>query len=75
MGAFYGCGFLGAQDTLYDHNGRHYFEECYVEGSIDFIYGDGKSLYKVSTEQQQQQSLISAHDFLSPHLSPTEEAN
>ncbi|KAG6557411.1 hypothetical protein Mapa_000680 [Marchantia paleacea] len=46
MGAFYGCGFLGAQDTLYDHNGRHYFEECYVEGSIDFIYGNGKSLYK-----------------------------
>ncbi|KAL3692923.1 hypothetical protein R1sor_006574 [Riccia sorocarpa] len=46
MGAFYGCGFLGAQDTLYDHNGRHYFEECYIEGSIDFIYGDGQSLYK-----------------------------
>jgi hypothetical protein len=47
MGAFYGCGFLGAQDTLYDHNGRHYFEQCYIQGSIDFIYGDGKSLYKV----------------------------
>ncbi|KAL2609385.1 hypothetical protein R1flu_027958 [Riccia fluitans] len=46
MGAFYGCGFLGAQDTLYDHNGRHYYEECYIEGSIDFIYGDGQSLYK-----------------------------
>lgn len=47
MVAFYGCGFVGAQDTLYDHSGRHYFEECYIEGSIDFIYGDGRSFYKV----------------------------
>ncbi|CAM6109277.1 unnamed protein product [Calypogeia fissa] len=48
MAAFYGCGIVGAQDTLYDHSGRHYFEECFIQGSIDFIYGDGKSLYKDS---------------------------
>ncbi|EFJ37476.1 hypothetical protein SELMODRAFT_76951 [Selaginella moellendorffii] len=43
--AFYGCHFLGSQDTLYDHSGRHYFRECYIEGSIDFIFGDGHSYY------------------------------
>ncbi|KVH93865.1 Pectinesterase, catalytic [Cynara cardunculus var. scolymus] len=31
--AFVGCRFLGAQDTLYDHLGRHYYKECYIEGS------------------------------------------
>ncbi|XP_058098720.1 probable pectinesterase 53 [Magnolia sinica] len=44
--AFVGCKFHGAQDTLYDHKGRHYFKECYIEGSIDFIFGDGHSLYE-----------------------------
>ncbi|KAJ8642228.1 hypothetical protein MRB53_018922 [Persea americana] len=43
--AFVGCRFHGAQDTLYDHMGRHYFKECYIEGSIDFVFGDGLSLY------------------------------
>ncbi|KAJ7529280.1 hypothetical protein O6H91_15G042100 [Diphasiastrum complanatum] len=43
--AFYGCQFLGAQDTLYDHEGRHFFRDCYIEGSVDFIFGDGLSLY------------------------------
>ncbi|KAI5067299.1 hypothetical protein GOP47_0017827 [Adiantum capillus-veneris] len=45
-GALYNCNFLGAQDTLYDDHGRHYFENCYIQGSIDFIFGDGQSLYK-----------------------------
>nr|XP_043611028.1 probable pectinesterase 15 isoform X2 [Erigeron canadensis] len=47
--AFYGCGFYGAQDTLHDDRGRHYFKECFVEGSIDFIFGNGRSLYEDST--------------------------
>jgi pectin methylesterase-like acyl-CoA thioesterase len=45
---FSGCGFYGAQDTLCDDAGRHYFKECYVEGSIDFIFGNGRSMYKVN---------------------------
>lgn len=43
---FSGCGFYGAQDTLCDDAGRHYFRECYIEGSIDFIFGNGRSMYK-----------------------------
>eukprot|EP01018_Ginkgo_biloba_P011107 Gb_23209 [translate_table: standard] len=42
---FLGCGFYGAQDTLCDDDGRHFFKECYIEGSIDFIFGNGRSLY------------------------------
>ncbi|VFQ92687.1 unnamed protein product [Cuscuta campestris] len=44
--AFSGCGFFGAQDTLHDDRGRHYFKECYIQGSIDFIFGNAKSLYE-----------------------------
>nr|XP_016449487.1 PREDICTED: probable pectinesterase 8 isoform X2 [Nicotiana tabacum] len=45
--AFWGCGFFGAQDTLHDDRGRHYFKDCYIQGSIDFIFGNGKSLYEL----------------------------
>lgn len=48
-GALYDCNFLGAQDTLFDDHGRHYFENCFIQGSIDFIFGDGQSLYKGCT--------------------------
>ncbi|EOA12064.1 hypothetical protein CARUB_v10007965mg [Capsella rubella] len=44
--AFYGCGFFGNQDTLLDQEGRHYFKDCFIEGSIDFIFGNGRSLYE-----------------------------
>ncbi|XP_057438225.1 probable pectinesterase 15 [Lotus japonicus] len=49
QGAFYGCGFYGAQDTLNDDSGRHYFKECFIEGSIDFIFGNARSLYEGCT--------------------------
>ncbi|XP_047339189.1 probable pectinesterase 53 [Impatiens glandulifera] len=44
--AFYGCKFLGAQDTLYDQLGRHYYKDCYIEGSVDFIFGNGLALFE-----------------------------
>lgn len=48
--AFYGCGFYGAQDTLNDDRGRHYFKECFIQGSIDFIFGNARSLYQVQRQ-------------------------
>ncbi|GLT98605.1 hypothetical protein SLE2022_161030 [Rubroshorea leprosula] len=44
--AFLGCRFLGAQDTLYDHQGRHYYKDCFIEGSVDFIFGNSLSLFE-----------------------------
>ncbi|XP_010534682.1 PREDICTED: probable pectinesterase 15 [Tarenaya hassleriana] len=43
--AFYGCGFYGYQDTLLDNLGTHFFKDCFIQGSVDFIFGNGKSLY------------------------------
>ncbi|XP_050226870.1 probable pectinesterase 15 [Mercurialis annua] len=47
--AFYGCGFYGAQDTLLDDHGRHYFKHCFIQGSIDFIFGNARSLFEDCT--------------------------
>ncbi|OAY46843.1 pectinesterase PPME1 [Manihot esculenta] len=43
--AFYNCQMLGFQDTLCDDNGHHFFKNCYIEGTVDFIFGKGRSLY------------------------------
>lgn len=45
--AFYGCNFVGLQDTLWDVSGRHYFRDCQIEEAVDFIFGDGQSFYEV----------------------------
>ncbi|MQM02966.1 hypothetical protein Taro_035737, partial [Colocasia esculenta] len=47
--SFYGCAFLGFQDTLSDLFGRHYFRDCYIEGAIDFIFGCAQSIYERCT--------------------------
>ncbi|KAI3987536.1 hypothetical protein MKX01_003222 [Papaver californicum] len=44
--SFYHCGFYGVQDTIWDNSGRHYFHECYIHGQVDFICGNGQSIYQ-----------------------------
>jgi len=38
---FENCKFIGNQDTLYLHgnNSRQYYKNCYIEGTVDFIFG------------------------------------
>ncbi|KAH0452345.1 hypothetical protein IEQ34_019644 [Dendrobium chrysotoxum] len=43
--AFYSCKFLGYQDTLCDDKGRHLFKDCFIQGTVDFIFGNGRSIY------------------------------
>lgn len=44
---FVNCRFLGNQDTLYTggRNARLYFEDCYIEGTVDFIFGAATALF------------------------------
>jgi pectinesterase len=37
--AFRNCRFLGWQDTILLNRGRQYFENCYIDGAVDFIFG------------------------------------
>lgn len=41
------CRFLGFQDTLYTYGAgtREYFEDCYIEGTVDFIFGSATSVF------------------------------
>lgn len=55
---FIGCRFLGNQDTLYlyasgnrdgetvEENARMRFDDCYVEGTTDFIFGAASALFR-----------------------------
>lgn len=45
---FRNCRFLGFQDTLYTHGegSRQYYEGCYIEGSVDFIFGWSTAYFK-----------------------------
>lgn len=43
--AFYHCGFYSTHNTLFDYKGRHYYDNCYIQGSIDFIFGRGRSIF------------------------------
>ncbi|XP_010534985.1 PREDICTED: pectinesterase-like [Tarenaya hassleriana] len=38
--AFYRCGFSAYQDTLYVHSKRQFFRNCFVAGTVDFIFGN-----------------------------------
>ncbi|MCO5546946.1 hypothetical protein L7F22_000385 [Adiantum nelumboides] len=72
MMAFYDCGFYGAQDTLFDYEGRHYFKNCYIQGSIDFIFGHGQSFFKgcqlvVTAQSGYVSGSITAQNRGSPH--------
>jgi pectinesterase len=40
-----GCRMLGWQDTLMLNKGRQYFRDCFIEGRVDFIYGDGTTVF------------------------------
>lgn len=50
MSEFYRCSFYGRQDTLYMYGkNRVYYEECFIEGTVDFIYGIASAVFNRCT--------------------------
>jgi pectin methylesterase-like acyl-CoA thioesterase len=45
--AIFDCSFLGYQDTLWDALGRHYYKNCYIQGEVDFNFGQAQSYFEV----------------------------
>ncbi len=45
--AFKNCRFLGGQDTIFagTSNARQYFRNCYIDGTVDFIFGDSRAIF------------------------------
>ena len=48
---FKNCRFLGNQDTLYTYgkDSRQFYDHCYIEGTVDFIFGWSTALFKDCT--------------------------
>lgn len=47
--AFRNVRFEGDQDTLYIAGGRQYFENCCIEGDVDFIFGPATAVFNGCT--------------------------
>jgi pectinesterase len=45
---FENCRFLGFQDTLYPYGekSRQYYKNCYIEGTVDFIFGWSTAVFE-----------------------------
>lgn len=43
---FQNCRFLGWQDTLMTNRNRQYFQDCYISGHVDFIFGAATAYFK-----------------------------
>lgn len=46
---FKSCRFLGFQDTLYTYSSRQLYEDCYIEGTTDFIFGSATAVFNRCT--------------------------
>ena len=40
------CRFLGDQDTLFADYGRQYYVDSYIEGGVDFIFGNAAAVFE-----------------------------
>lgn len=72
---FRNCRFLGWQDTILLNRGRQYFENCYITGHVDFIFGAATAWFQnchihvlrdgyitaASTPPQQQFGFVFSH--------------
>lgn len=52
--------FLGWQDTLYAKNGRQYYQDCYIEGHVDFIFGQSAAVFDNCTIHSKGDGYIAA---------------
>ena len=60
------CRLIGWQDTLYTAWGRHYFRDCYIEGHVDFIFGNSAAVFERCEIHSRGDGYITAHSRTIP---------
>ncbi|WP_415381571.1 pectinesterase family protein [Halosimplex sp. TS25] len=60
--AFENCRFLGDQDTVYvaGEGSRQYFDDCYLEGTTDFVFGGATAVFEGCEIHSKADSYITA---------------
>lgn len=60
--AFFNCNILGNQDTIYTgrEQTRNYFENCYIEGTTDYIFGPSTAWFEACQLHCKRDSYITA---------------
>ncbi|WP_123533815.1 pectinesterase family protein [Halosimplex salinum] len=60
--SFENCRFLGNQDTVYaaGEGSRQYFDDCYVEGTTDFVFGGATAVFERCEIHSKSDSYVTA---------------
>lgn len=60
------CRFLGHQDTLFADYGRQYYVDSYIEGGVDFIFGNATAVFDHSEIHSNGRGYLTAQSRTSP---------
>jgi pectinesterase len=60
------CRFLGYQDTLFADYGRQYYVDSYIEGGVDFIFGNATAVFDHSEIHANARGYLTAQSRTSP---------
>jgi pectinesterase len=60
------CRFLGHQDTLFADYGRQYYVDSYIEGGVDFIFGNAAAVFDRSEIHANAPGWLTAQSRTSP---------
>ena len=61
------CRFLGHQDTLFADYGRQYYVDSYVEGGVDFIFGNAAAVFDHTELHANGPGYLTAQSRTSPY--------
>lgn len=67
---FKNCRFIGNQDVLFTNNpeSRQYYEDCYIEGTTDFIFGSSTAWFERCHIHSKKNSHVTAASTPQDHL-------
>jgi pectin methylesterase-like acyl-CoA thioesterase len=71
--AFKNCRFLGGQDTLLTNKaaGRQYFKNCYIDGTVDFIFGSAIAVFDSCIVYAKDRADATANSYITAANTPT----
>ncbi|KAK9060544.1 hypothetical protein SSX86_021248 [Deinandra increscens subsp. villosa] len=72
LSAFYRCNMSAYQDTLYVHSNRQFYVDCYISGTVDFIFGNAATVIqncdiKARRPNTSQKNMVTAQGRTDPN--------